>query len=673
MNILIRLAGALAACVAALAAAGPLPLPAPDVGAHEFTYDHGFLQPEALRLAGHDASGRFYVRGPFTAVNGEPRQGLARFLPDNSLDTAWMPALPAFHTTDVLAVDPLGRVVVGGVAGAAGGVAHRLHGSDGSVVHVLATGRVPQAITFDSASNAYLALPTNTFSPSETVVRRYPADSAEPEASFSVVLAGQADCPLLAPFTRVHAMLHDGARLYIAGDFTAIRAGTAVIGIGGAARVDAATGAIDTAWDPMASTPAGGAAPKLTCFPTPGKTVYSMALEPDRRFVYLGGFYDRQGVKYLARFSTTAPGAVDPTWKPAPDGAVRSVALDATRHKLYAAGAFATLSGTTRRQLGVVAALPGAAIVADWDPARISIASFTQFQSDFVAQRGDEVLVGGLFTEVSDGVPRRNAAAFPAPGPALIDDYYRVILGRAPEDEGIAYWYGEVARLAALGAAPREVYVAMATYFLGSPEFTGTARTNAEFLETLYRAFFHRDSDAGGLAYWTGLLDAGLPRDVVVLSFMFSAEFDAYTSAALGSGSAMRPETAVVVDFYRGAFERLPDSDGLRYWVNRFREAQCMPPSQTVAAAHRTAIEIARGFFTSAEYVASGATDADYVADLYNAFLRRGAEPSGFEYWVAQLAGGHQHREQVRRGFIESPEFNARVEAIATAGCIGPL
>lgn len=677
MGLLLRISCSLfaSALIAAHAIAGPLPLVSPNATAHAFASGTGPVAATEIRLAGNDGSGRHFLRGPFTSVDGHTRPGLARFLADGSLDQGWMPALPAGSITQVVREDFQARVVVLSLDGATGEI-RRLHPATGALVQKLDLVGTPQAFAMDAAANVYVASAVGNqaiFGATDVIVQRFDAASTAANPGFDARLGGQMDCPVFLPVSRVHALLHDGASsLYVAGDFTSIRNGAVTTQIAGVARLSAATSAVDAAWTPMQAaafpSPAPSDGAKLTCFPTPQATVYSMALEPGGQII-LGGFFDRQGVKYLGRFSTTAPGTVDRGWLPAPDNFVRSVSLDLHRHKLYATGAFGTISGATRRQLAAISSLPGAPVVTDWDPARISAASFSDFQADLGIAHADQVFVGGLFSHVSDGVARANAAAFPAAGTSILDDYYRSILGREPEASGIEYWYGEVRRLATQGVAPNEGFIAMATYFFGSPEFSGTTRTHAQFVERLYLAFFKRAPDAGGLAYWSGLASSGLPRDMVMFAFMFSAEFDAYMGGNLGATAPMRPEVGAVVDFYRGAFGRLPDNGGLQYWVNRFRVAQCLLPSLVGSAVTGTAADIATGFFTSTEYANGAPTNRDYVSDLYNAFLRRSADLDGFNYWVARLDGGLESREQVRASFMASPEFNARLQAIATAGC----
>ena len=78
---------------------------------------------------------------------------------------------------------------------------------------------------------------------------------------------------------------------------------------------------------------------------------------------------------------------------------------------------------------------------------------------------------------------------------------------------------------------------------------------------------------------------------------------------------------------------------------------------------------ISAGFSTSPEYGARSRSNADFVADMYNAFLRRGGDLAGVQFWIGQLDSGARTRQQVRQAFISTPEFQGRVSAIIAAGC----
>jgi hypothetical protein len=248
---------------------------------------------------------------------------------------------------------------------------------------------------------------------------------------------------------------------------------------------------------------------------------------------------------------------------------------------------------------------------------------------------------------------------------SLVVHYYRSILRRDPDTGGKAFWESEAARLVAAGANVNEAWYSMAMAFFFSPEYAAFNRDNAGFTADLYSTFFNRIPDAGGLAYWKGQLDQGMPREVLLAEFMFSAEFTSFTQAIFGN-SAVRREVDAVFDFYRGLLSRLPDNGGLNYWVGQFRAAQCSGDTPQIFA---QVDSISAAFVNSGEYVGRGRSNAQFVGDLYNAFLRRGGDLGGVNFWIAELASGRRSRDQVRQAFLASPEFNARATAVAAQGC----
>jgi hypothetical protein len=247
---------------------------------------------------------------------------------------------------------------------------------------------------------------------------------------------------------------------------------------------------------------------------------------------------------------------------------------------------------------------------------------------------------------------------------SLITHYYRSILRRPPDGGGKSFWQGEAARLQSIGANVNEAWFAMAQFFYSSAEYASFNRDAAGFVTDLYTTFFNRPADAGGLAYWTGLIAQGMPREVVLASFMFSSEFTGFTQAIFGN-TAARAEVDVVMDFYRGLLARLPDPGGFDSWVAQFRAAQCADPG----AVYQRVESISSAFTRSAEYTGKARTDSQYVGDLYNAFLRRGGDLGGVQYWIGQLATSARTREAVRVEFRNSSEFQARVAAVVAQGC----
>ena len=246
---------------------------------------------------------------------------------------------------------------------------------------------------------------------------------------------------------------------------------------------------------------------------------------------------------------------------------------------------------------------------------------------------------------------------------SLVTHYYRSILRRAPDDGGKTFWNAEAARLQALGPNVNEVWFAMAQSFYTSPEYLAFNRNDTEYVTDIYNTFFNRGPDTAGLTYWTGQLASGMPREVALVSFMFSNEFITFTQGIFGN-VAVRAEVDMVTDFYRGVLSRLPDDAGFGFWVQKFRIAQC----QGAASVNAEAEAISSQFALGAEYTARNRTNSQYVGDLYNAFLRRGGDLTGVLFWIGKLQDGSMTREQLRREFMASPEFQARVAAVIAAG-----
>lgn len=248
---------------------------------------------------------------------------------------------------------------------------------------------------------------------------------------------------------------------------------------------------------------------------------------------------------------------------------------------------------------------------------------------------------------------------------ALITQYYQAILSRIPDSSGLAFWQSEIQRLQILGVDVQEAFRVMAGQFFTSTEYLSRNTSDTQYITDLYQTFFNRGPDSGGLNYWIGQLAAGSPRSLVMFYFLFSPEFASYMQGLFGN-TVNRGEVYAVVDFYRGFLNRLPDSNGFNYWLERFRAAQCQGAWAVVAEVD----SISRQFLASTEYVNRQRSSRDYVADMYYAFLRRGGDVSELYSWVAYLDTGTYSREQVRQAFINSPEFQSRVNQIINQGCL---
>ncbi|HYC36630.1 MAG TPA: DUF4214 domain-containing protein [Usitatibacter sp.] len=252
---------------------------------------------------------------------------------------------------------------------------------------------------------------------------------------------------------------------------------------------------------------------------------------------------------------------------------------------------------------------------------------------------------------------------------SLVDHYYRAILNREPDANGKNFWRSESARLASLGVNINEAWFVMAGYFFNSAEYLAAGKSDTAFVTDLYNTFFNRAPDSGGLNYWVGQIAMGLPREVVLFSFMFSPEFRAFTQAIFGN-TAARPEVDMVVDFFRGLLNRLPDTASFNFWLAQLRAAQC----QGAGPVFQKVDEISAAFMFNTEYTNRARSNTQFVTDMYYSFLRRGGDVAGVQYWINQVSTpGSQYyfRNDARYyGFLNSPEFGARVQAVIDAGCL---
>jgi len=101
----------------------------------------------------------------------------------------------------------------------------------------------------------------------------------------------------------------------------------------------------------------------------------------------------------------------------------------------------------------------------------------------------------------------------------FVERLYKEVLGRDADEAGKKYWVeqlqsGKLSRTDVLKS------------FLGSEEFSKKNMGDEDFVETLYKTFFGRASDAEGKSYWTGQLKSGAKtRDDLINEFLKSTEW----------------------------------------------------------------------------------------------------------------------------------------------------
>ncbi len=248
----------------------------------------------------------------------------------------------------------------------------------------------------------------------------------------------------------------------------------------------------------------------------------------------------------------------------------------------------------------------------------------------------------------------------------LINYYYQSVLARAPEAEAVTFWTGEFSRLVGLGQEPEEVLIAMSNEFFGSSEYASRNRSEAEIVSDLYRTFLQREADSEELEFWTAAIEKGFPLNVLLAGFQFSPEFAQLISTQLGTIGA-RAEGRLILDFYRGYLNRLPESGGFEYWLAQLQAGQCT----TFDAFAAQVAAIAQQFEDSSEYAGRNHNNLQFVGDLYSTFMRRSAEIDGLAFWTVQLNAG-ESRTYALQAFLNSDEFQQRLAVAFAEGCFQP-
>lgn len=165
-----------------------------------------------------------------------------------------------------------------------------------------------------------------------------------------------------------------------------------------------------------------------------------------------------------------------------------------------------------------------------------------EYSRVMVLPTGETVIAGMYLDQVARDPGKvdvgRNMWMFYLPGSkpdateTLINHYYVSILERQPDAGGMEYWKGRVREREDAGLDVKPVFRDMASFFFNSAEYLGRNTTDRQFVTNLYRTFFQRTPDDGGMTYWLSRLAprGDLSRNDVLQGFVDAREFTNFMS-----------------------------------------------------------------------------------------------------------------------------------------------
>ncbi len=148
----------------------------------------------------------------------------------------------------------------------------------------------------------------------------------------------------------------------------------------------------------------------------------------------------------------------------------------------------------------------------------------------------------------------------PMPLDGQVGRLYEAYLLRSPDTNGFAYWLNERAS----GRSLAEI----SGSFESSPEFTDRygALSNSSFVNRVYQNVVDREPDADGARFWLNYLNTGHSRGSMMIGFSESPEFIDKTETV---GPSLTNE-GKIWRLYVAFFKREPDANGLAYWTGRY-------------------------------------------------------------------------------------------------------
>lgn len=123
-------------------------------------------------------------------------------------------------------------------------------------------------------------------------------------------------------------------------------------------------------------------------------------------------------------------------------------------------------------------------------------------------------------------------------------------------------------------------------------------------------------------------------------------------SVEIGDGPVLSAEEAQLYRLYLGAMERIPETEGFLWWLDKMRSGE------------KDLADVAAGFIHSTEMTQLMDTDqngavahSELLNHLYGTVLDRAPDQAGWDWWMQELESGAKNQAEVLNAFAQSNEF----------------
>jgi hypothetical protein len=205
-----------------------------------------------------------------------------------------------------------------------------------------------------------------------------------------------------------------------------------------------------------------------------------------------------------------------------------------------------------------------------------------------------------------------------SPNRIYVYSVYQDVLGRPPDVNGLIYWSGQID-----GGASRDLLIHLIDH---SDEYFAT------IIRPAYQQFLGRNADEAGVTYWTQRMHEGLTDEQLEAGFIGSPEFYQHSGGT---------DKSWVDAMYNSLLGRGPDDLGEAFWVD-----------QLAHGADRAGVAL--GFAASEE------REKQHISANYEKYLGRLPDEGGLAYWLDQFSQHGKTNEDLVTGFVASDEYYAR-------------